>query len=223
MIRSVTLIRGTIRTGESGGLTGNDVTQTEIQSEILGVKSTSDQTNITPDIWAELKELRDMTRVELRKLEQENTDMMARLKISENEVEELKRQNADQPKVAFSLGLTDSGHIGPFDTDIILKFSKVFINFGQGYSPSTGLFTAPVRGAYYFSLNLLDTRRSPMNPTEARKARSGKEFVRFLGQLALRPAGRRSRSDQLTKPPNRSSLRHIGGAPTSTLLAAFNT
>ena len=37
---------------------------------------TSDQTNISPDIWAELKELRDMViehRVELRKLEQENT------------------------------------------------------------------------------------------------------------------------------------------------------
>ncbi|XP_053177517.1 uncharacterized protein LOC128360974 isoform X1 [Scomber japonicus] len=217
--------------GESGGLTGNDITQTEIQSEILGVKSTSDQTNITPDIWAELKELRDMAiehSVELRnskskmeKLEQENTAIQARLtasehknevlenvvkelqrentvlearmntsenevvklkiesadlldrvtsfedknkvlearmNASENEVEELKRQNADQPKVAFSLGLTDNGLIGPFDTDITLKFSKVITNFGQVYSPSTGLFTAPVRGAYYFSFTTLDGR-----------------------------------------------------------------
>ena len=69
--------------GESGGVTGNDITQTEVQSEILGVKATSDQTNITPDIWAELKELRDMVieqKVELRnsksmivQLQQDNT------------------------------------------------------------------------------------------------------------------------------------------------------
>ncbi|XP_053176287.1 complement C1q-like protein 2 [Scomber japonicus] len=95
---------------------------------------------------------------EVDELKIESADMMTRLKISENEVEELKRQNADQPKVAFSLGLTDSGLIGPFNTAITLKFSKVITNFGQVYSPTTGLFTAPVRGAYYFSFTTLDYR-----------------------------------------------------------------
>ncbi|XP_053189591.1 heavy metal-binding protein HIP-like [Scomber japonicus] len=226
--------------GESGGVTGNDITQAEVQSEILGVKATSDQTNVTPDIWAELKELRDMaikhsvelsnSKSKMEKLEQENTAIQARLTASEsknavletrmnasenemvklkienavlkarmntsenvmeelkkentdlqsrvtsfedkstvlearmtaneNEVEELKRQNADRPKVAFSLSLTDDGQVGPFNTDITLKFSRVISNFGQAYSPTTGHFTAPVRGVYYFSLNTLDFRKN---------------------------------------------------------------
>ncbi|XP_044207433.1 heavy metal-binding protein HIP-like [Thunnus albacares] len=238
--------------GESGGLTENDVTQTEVQSEILGVKATSDQTNITPDISAELKELRDMViqhSVELRKLEQENTAIQARLtdseiknavlearmnasdnkveqlerentvlearmtasenlveelqrenidlkarlntgekmveelqrentdiqarltdseiknavlearmNASENLVEELETENAEQPKVAFSVGLTDAGSVGPFSADISLQFSKIFTNIGQAYNPSTGVFTAPVRGAYYFRFNAWELR-----------------------------------------------------------------
>uniref|UniRef100_A0A8P4KLQ5 C1q domain-containing protein n=1 Tax=Dicentrarchus labrax TaxID=13489 RepID=A0A8P4KLQ5_DICLA len=207
--------------GETGGVAGDD---------IQGVKATHDQsgtqTNITPDIWAELKELRDMAieqKVELRnsksmieKLEQENTvlesrmiasekvvkdlqrenivlearmnasekavaelkreneDLLARITASENknmvlearmsssenEVEELKRENADRPKVAFSLGLTDAGSVGPFNTAITLKFSKVFTNIGQAYNPTTGIFTAPVTGAYYFRFTLWDHRSS---------------------------------------------------------------
>ncbi|KAM7390601.1 hypothetical protein PAMA_008669 [Pampus argenteus] len=221
--------------GESGKVMGNDITQTEVQSDVLCVKAT---TCITTDIWAELKALRDMviehnvefknSKTEIEKLEQENTDIQARLTASEtknavlearmnssenvvkelkienivlrarmstsekeveelkrentdllarvsacdnkstvlearmssseNEVKELKRENTDRPKVAFSLGLTDAGQVGPFDTDITLKFSKVFTNFGQGYSPATGIFTAPVKGAYYFRFTAWEER-----------------------------------------------------------------
>uniref|UniRef100_A0A096LXJ9 Cerebellin 17 n=1 Tax=Poecilia formosa TaxID=48698 RepID=A0A096LXJ9_POEFO len=58
--------------------------------------------------------------------------------------------NRDQPKVAFSLGLTNAGRLGPYNTDITLRFSKILKNYGQAYNPDTGVFTAPVRGAYYF-------------------------------------------------------------------------
>nr|XP_020510204.1 cerebellin-2-like [Labrus bergylta] len=101
---------------------------------------------------ATVDELRGQ-KAEVEKLNKENEGLETRLHAAEKEIDGLKRDSGAH-RVAFSASLSNFGEIykGP-STDKTLIFKRIFSNVGDGYDESTGVFTAPVDGLYYFSFS----------------------------------------------------------------------
>uniref|UniRef100_A0A3P9DF30 C1q domain-containing protein n=1 Tax=Maylandia zebra TaxID=106582 RepID=A0A3P9DF30_9CICH len=76
---------------------------------------------------------------------------------ADNEIVDQQISN-QQPfkQVAFSASLLEGGYgyTGPFNVQITLVFRRVITNIGNAYNPQTGIFIAPVRGAYHFEWHL---------------------------------------------------------------------
>lgn len=100
----------------------------------------------------------------------------AELQSYKSQVEELQRANQDQAeqlkalaavtfantsRVAFSAALGDS--VGPFQENMPLKYQKIISNIGSGYNPATGIFTARVRGVYYFRYTMYNNNAGEPN------------------------------------------------------------
>ncbi|KAK9525761.1 hypothetical protein VZT92_016443 [Zoarces viviparus] len=64
-------------------------------------------------------------------------------------------------KMAFSAALGAS--TGPFAQDTPLKYQRILSNIGSGYNPATGIFTAMVRGMYYFSYTMYNNNSGQPN------------------------------------------------------------
>ncbi|KAL1250467.1 hypothetical protein QQF64_018263 [Cirrhinus molitorella] len=136
------------------------------------------------DIHAALRELTatvteqkaNIRALEARLREEMNkkTDEISNLTLSQ--VEELRKENRDR-EIAFSAALMDDkGPIGPFTTEITLTYRNVFTNIGNAYNPITGIFTAPLKGAYMFNYSVYG-KGNPSTPSTASIVKNGERVV----------------------------------------------
>lgn len=86
-------------------------------------------------------------------------------KVNQAQDEQLKAlkeiTSASSSKLAFTAALGASR--GPFQQNTPVKYQKIISNIGSGYNPATGMFTAMVRGVYYFRFTMYNNNSGQPN------------------------------------------------------------
>ncbi|XP_021469682.1 uncharacterized protein LOC110530754 [Oncorhynchus mykiss] len=124
-----------------------ELRHTKTELEAMEARLRASESRLT-DSESQVEELSKMNEAQAVKL----NSMETRSNITESHVEDLKRNSHDR-KVAFSASLAapgQGGHTGPYNTAITLVYRNIYSNIGNAYNPTTGIFTAPVRGLYLF-------------------------------------------------------------------------
>ncbi|XP_056314116.1 C1q-related factor [Danio aesculapii] len=74
-------------------------------------------------------------------------------------------KNIRDNRVAFSVGLTDKRRcIGPVKLPINVVYQSIFINIGEAYNSTNGVFTVPRSGVYNLAFTVFSDAGSPGAP-----------------------------------------------------------
>ncbi|KAK2905500.1 hypothetical protein QQF64_033997 [Cirrhinus molitorella] len=143
-------------------------------------KTAEEQTLILEELNNKNYEISNLTQSQVDELRKENREISSH---TQSQMEGLRKEIRDR-EITFSAALmqSGSGDIGPFTTEITLIYRNVFTNIGNAYNPFTGIFTAPLKGAYMFKFSIVSFGQS--YPSTATIMKNGERIVVAHGHQA---------------------------------------